>query len=127
MIETFQTSKLHFNLYVRGTPNLSENKLHSLFFVILKKTNMTISDLKLKIFRQIDSLEKNRLEELYRVLTNFMNEQKDINDWDNLTKKQQHGIIEAIDEIDSGKGIPHEKVMEYIHKKYQLTLQKIGI
>lgn len=88
---------------------------------------MTISDLKLKIFRQIDSLEKNRLEELYRVLTNFMNEQKDINDWDNLTKKQQHGIIEAIDEIDSGKGIPHEKVMEYIHKKYQLTLQKIGI
>jgi len=35
-----------------------------------------------------------------------------------LTKEQQQGIIEAIDEIDSGKGIPHEKVMEDIRKKY---------
>ena len=36
---------------------------------------MTVSDLKLKIFRQIDSLEKNRLEELYGVLSNFINDQ----------------------------------------------------
>jgi len=79
---------------------------------------MTVSDLKLKIFRQIDSLEKNRLEELYGILTNFMNGQNDINDWGQLTKEQQKGIIDAIDEIDSGKGIPHEKVMEYIRKKY---------
>ena len=79
---------------------------------------MTVSDLKLKIFRQIDSLEKNRLEELSGILTNFMNGQNDINDWGQLTKEQQKGIIDAIDEIDSGKGIPHEKVMEYIRKKY---------
>lgn len=77
---------------------------------------MTVSDLKLKIFRQIDSLEKNRFEELYGVLTNFMNGQKDMNDWDKLTEEQQQGIIEAIDEIDSGKGIPHEKVMANIRK-----------
>lgn len=82
---------------------------------------MTVSDLKLKIFRQIDSLEKNRLEELYGILTNFMNGQNDINDWGQLTKEQQQGIIDAIDEIDSGKGIPHEKVMEDIRKKYQLS------
>jgi len=82
---------------------------------------MTVSDLKLKIFRQIDSLEKNRLEELYGILTNFMNGQNDINDWGQLTKEQQQGILDAIDEIDSGKGIPHEKVMEDIRKKYQLS------
>ncbi len=79
---------------------------------------MTVSDLKLKIFRQIDSLEKNRLEELYGILTNFMNGQNDINDWGQLTQEQQQGIIDAIDEIDSGKGISHEKVMEDIRKKY---------
>jgi len=79
---------------------------------------MTVSDLKLKIFRQIDSLEKNRLEELYGILINFMNGQKDMNDWGKLTVEQQQGIIDAIDEIDSGKGIPHEKVMEDIRKKY---------
>ena len=35
-----------------------------------------------------------------------------------LTEEQQQGIIDAIDEIESGKGIPHEKVMEDIRKKY---------
>ena len=79
---------------------------------------MTVSDLKLKIFRQIDSLEKNRLEEFYGVLTNFMNGQKDVSDWGKLTEEQKQGIIDAIEEIDSGKGITHEKVMEDIRKKY---------
>ena len=49
---------------------------------------MTVSDLKLKIFRQIDSLEKNRLEELYGVLTNFMNGQKDTNEKYQLTLRK---------------------------------------
>jgi len=79
---------------------------------------MTVSDLKLKIFRQIDSLEKNRLEELYGVLMNFINGNKEMSDWEKLTEEQKRGIFDAIDEIDSGKGIPNEKVMEGIRKKY---------
>jgi len=79
---------------------------------------MTVAELKLKIFRQIDSLEKNRLKELYGVLKNFINGKKDIDDWDKLTEEQKEGIINAIDEIDSGKGIPHEKVMAKIRKNY---------
>jgi hypothetical protein len=79
---------------------------------------MTTSDLKLKIFRQIDSLEKSRLEELYGVFANFINGKKDIGDWDKLTEEQKQGIINAIGEIDSGKGIPHEKVMAKMRKKF---------
>ena len=79
---------------------------------------MTVSDLKLKIFREIDSLEKNRLEELYGVLINYINGQRDISDWDELTKEQKQGIFEAMKEIESGKGIPNEKVMAKIRKKY---------
>jgi hypothetical protein len=79
---------------------------------------MTVSDLKLKIFRQIDSLERNRLEELYGVLINFLNEKKDISDWEKLTDEQKQGIVDAIEEIESGKGIPNEKVMSGIRKKY---------
>jgi hypothetical protein len=79
---------------------------------------MTASDLKLKIFRQIDSLEKNRLEELYGVLINYINEKKDISDWDKLTEEQKQGIFDAIEEIDLGKGISNEKVMSKIHRKY---------
>jgi predicted transcriptional regulator len=79
---------------------------------------MTVAELKLKIFRQIDSLEKNRLEELYGVLKNFINGKKDISDWEKLTEEQKQGITDAIDEMDSGKGIPHDKVMAKIRKNY---------
>jgi hypothetical protein len=79
---------------------------------------MTVSDLKLKLFRQIDSLEKDRLEELYGVFLNYINGKKDIDDWEKLTDKQKHGIMEAIAEIEAGKGIPHTKVMANIRKKY---------
>ena len=79
---------------------------------------MTIADLKLKIFRQVDSLEKSRLEEFYGVLLNFLNGQKDIGDWEKLSEEQRQGILDAIDEIDQGKGMPHEKVMARMRKKY---------
>lgn len=83
-----------------------------------KRQIMTVSDLKLKIFREIDSLEKNRLEELYGVLINFINGKKDINDWDKLSEEQKQGIFDAIEELDSGKGIPNEKVMAKVLRKY---------
>lgn len=79
---------------------------------------MTVSELKLKIFRKVDSLEKSRLEEVYGLVMNYLNGQKDISDWDKLTEEQKQGIVNAIDEIDSGKGISHDKVMSKIRKKY---------
>jgi hypothetical protein len=79
---------------------------------------VTVADLKLKIFRQVDSLQKNRLEEIYGLLTNYLRGQKDIDDWNQLTEQQKQGIFEAIEEIDEGKGTPHKKVMANIRKKY---------
>jgi hypothetical protein len=79
---------------------------------------MTVSDLKLKIFRQIDSLEKNRLEEFYGLLLNYVNSKKDISDWERFTPAQKQGLIDAIDQMDSGKGISHNDVLEKLRKKY---------
>jgi hypothetical protein len=79
---------------------------------------MTVSDLKLRIFREIDSLEKNRLEEFYGLLMNYINGQKDISDWDKLTANQKKGILDAIDEVDSGKRIPNKTVLDKFRKKY---------
>ncbi len=79
---------------------------------------MTTSDLKLKIFRQIDSLEKSRLEELYGILLNYLNEQRDVSDWDGLTGAQKQGIVDAVEEIESGKGIPHDRGISKIRLKY---------
>ena len=79
---------------------------------------MTVSDLKLRIFRQIDSLEKNKLEEFYGLLMNYINGQKDISDWDKLTEFQKKGIQDAIDEVESGKGISNKIVIDKFRKKY---------
>ena len=79
---------------------------------------MTISDLKLRIFRQIDSLEKSKLEEFYGVLLNYINGQKDISDWDKLSSAQKQGILDSIDEVESGKGIPSKVVLDKFSKKY---------
>ncbi len=79
---------------------------------------MNTSDLKLKIFRQVDSLENTRLQDLYGILTNFINGHKDISDWDSLTDDQKQGIDAAIEEIDAGKGISNDKVISKYRKKY---------
>ena len=79
---------------------------------------MTVSDLKLKIYRQIDSLEKSKLEEFYGIILNYINGQKDISDWDQLTTNQKKGILDAIDEIESGRQIPNKTVFTKFRKKY---------
>jgi len=79
---------------------------------------MTVSDLKLKIFRQIDSLEKSRLEEFYGLLMNYVNGKKDISDWDKLSDTQKQGILDAIDELDSKKGVSNKVVIDKFRKKY---------
>lgn len=79
---------------------------------------MTTSDLKLRIFREIDALEKSKLEEFYGVLINYLNGKKDISDWEKLSENQKQGILDAIDEIDAGKGIPNKAVLDKFRKKY---------
>jgi hypothetical protein len=39
-------------------------------------------------------------------------------EWEKLTKNQKQGIIDAIDEIDAGKGMPDKVVMDKFRKKY---------
>jgi hypothetical protein len=79
---------------------------------------MTVSDLKLRIFREIDSLEKNKLEEFYGLMMNYINGNRDISDWDKLTANQKQGIFDAIEEIESGKGIANKTILDKYRKKY---------
>ena len=83
-----------------------------------KYYTMTVSDLKLRLFRQIDALEKSKLEEIYGVLINYINGQKDISEWEKLSDNQKHGIFNAIDEIEDGKGIPNKVILNKFRKKY---------
>ena len=39
-------------------------------------------------------------------------------DWLDLSKEQQNGILNAIDEIEAGEGIAHEEVVAKLQNKY---------
>ncbi len=79
---------------------------------------MNVSELKLKMFREVDSLEKAKLKELYGVMLNFVNSKKEVDEWIGLTEDEIKQIEDAINEIDSGKGIPHGHVMTKYKAKY---------
>jgi hypothetical protein len=79
---------------------------------------MDASELKLRIFREIDSLEKGKLQEIYGFVQNYIRGNKDIDEWDSLSLAQQEGILEAIKDLDKGVGILHEDVIAKYRKKY---------
>lgn len=79
---------------------------------------MDASELKLRIFREIDSLEKGKLQEVYNYLQNFVRGEMDIEEWESLSTAQKQGIKGAINELNESGGIVHEKVISKYRKKY---------
>jgi len=79
---------------------------------------MSTAELKLKLFRQIDSLDSHKIKELYGVVMNYFNSQNNEEEWESLSDKEQKGIEEAIRELDSELGINHAEVISKYRKKY---------
>jgi len=79
---------------------------------------MNAAELKIKIFRQLDSFDISKLEEFYGVMQNYINSKKDIDEWVGVTDEEKQGIESAIEELDSGKGIAHTQVMRKFRKKH---------
>ncbi|KHJ39203.1 hypothetical protein PBAC_05160 [Pedobacter glucosidilyticus] len=44
---------------------------------------------------------------------------EDLKQWDLLTKEQQVGIFDAMESVKSGKGKPHDEVMDKFKKIYK--------
>jgi hypothetical protein len=79
---------------------------------------MSSEELKLQIFRQVDSLDASRLKEFYCLMLNYMNSSKDITEWIGVSESEKQGIENAIKEMNDGIGIPHEQVMSTMKSKY---------
>ena len=79
---------------------------------------MDASELKLRIIK-INSLETGKLKEVYGYLQNIIQGEKDLQEWESLSPAQKKGIKEAMDEIDTGKGILHEEVILKYRNKYR--------
>ena len=80
--------------------------------------NMSTDEMKLQIFRQIDSLEGTKLRELYGVVQNYLNSGINTEEWIDVDKEQQASILAAITEVNSGKVTPHHEVMARLRSKY---------
>lgn len=79
---------------------------------------MSIAELKLKFFRQIDGLDKDKLEEAYGILLNYINSKDDLDEWSNLTKHQQKGIVDSVEQFENNQGVSHSEVMKKYKNKH---------
>ena len=79
---------------------------------------MNTAKLKLKLHREIETLENSKLEQMYGLLLNLVNKEIDTEDWNTLTSAQQKGLLNAIEEMNSSEGIEHKKIMEKYKNKY---------
>ncbi|MGO2103122.1 MAG: hypothetical protein ACTH5N_06225 [Psychroflexus halocasei] len=80
---------------------------------------MNSAEIKIELFRKLDSLKGNQLEEAYGILLNYINGNKKIEDWQDLTQEQQDAIKLGIKQLDNGEGLEHKKVMSDIRKRYK--------
>ena len=84
---------------------------------LMKNKIMTASELRLQIFRQIELLDKSKLNELSGIVSNLVHGQYGTDDWENLSSEEKEGIIESIKQLDMNGGVEHNKVMKRIRKK----------
>ena len=82
---------------------------------------MDYSEIKIKLFQQIDSLKDDRLIELYGVVSNFINNADNSEEWNKLTEAQKKGLEYGISELDEGKGLEYRMAMEDLMKKYGIS------
>ena len=79
---------------------------------------MNTAELKLKLHREIETLENSKLEQVYGVVLNFLNQDNDTEEWNALSTTQQKGLLNAIEEMNSSEGIEHKEIMEKYKNKY---------
>lgn len=79
---------------------------------------MKAAEIKIDLFRKLDNLKGKRLQEAYGLLINFINSNKEVNDWDNLSEAQKKAIKLGIEQLDNGEGKPHVDVISNLRKKF---------
>jgi len=78
---------------------------------------MNNSEIKIKLFQQIDTLKDDRLIELYGVVSNFINNDDNSEEWNKLTAVQKKGLEYGISELDEGTGLEYRIAIEDLMKE----------
>lgn len=79
---------------------------------------MGTAEIKLDLFRKIDTLKEDQLKEAYGMIVNFIN-QSHTDHWDSLSEEEQQAIEKGLAQIERGKTKPYEEVMTHLRQKYR--------
>ncbi len=91
--------------------------MNELFVNFVKENNFTImnaAEIKLDLFRRIDSLSKTDLEKIYNKFLALMDSTSNYK----LSKAEQNAVEEALAESEKGNTHSHEEVMIEARQKY---------
>jgi|688.fasta_scaffold17240_9 hypothetical protein len=75
---------------------------------------MTPSELKLDLFRKLDSLDNVKVRKLYGTLLNLFSENETYEEWESLSNLDQQKILDAENQYFQGKYKKHSEVMSKI-------------
>lgn len=75
---------------------------------------MTPSELKLDLFRKLDSLDDVKVRKLYGTLLNLFSENETYEEWESLSNLDQQKILDAENQYFQGKYKKHSEVMSKI-------------
>ena len=78
---------------------------------------MTVSELKLELFKKIALLNQPELEQIYDLIQKITGKDTS-NQWEALSAQQQQGILSALEEMNQSEGIAHQAVMDKFKQKY---------
>ncbi len=79
---------------------------------------MNPDQIKIYLFRKLELLNENQLEEAYGVLLNFINSRNGTDDWKYLSTEQQDAIRLGIEQLDKGEGRQHGDVISAFRNKF---------
>ena len=79
---------------------------------------MNTAEIKIDLFRKLDSLKEKSLQEAYGLLLNYINGNYALDEWANLTPEQQDGIKLAVKQLDNGEGRKHNNVISDFRNRY---------
>ncbi len=80
---------------------------------------MDAAEIKIDLFRKLDSLKGKRLEEAYGMLLNYINGKSELDEWQNLTEEQQNAIRLGVNQLNNGQGKKHQEVMTDLRKRFE--------
>ena len=75
---------------------------------------MTPSELKLDLFRKLDSLDNVKVRKLYGTLLNLFSENETYEEWESLSNQDQQKILDSEKRYFQGKYKKHSEVMSKI-------------